>query len=199
MGQESPTGRIFSAEILLTWSNRSTNLVATLSIILMHGRHRCLSSRRRSFATERRWQSICLRPILGHFLIQSVVLGRQSNEGWVATLGAVEAGGQTFNVRRLDLNGMAGFFIEQSREDFDAIKAVIAQNARERGWLIFATHDVADSPTRFGCTASLFEKIVRCAIASGAVVLPVSQALDAVVSAGELSRLNRAIELRAEA
>ncbi len=41
------------------------------------------------------------------------------------------------------------------------------------GWLVFATHDVSESPTRFGCTPALFERIVDYAEKSGAHVLPV--------------------------
>ncbi len=89
-------------------------------------------------------------------------------------------GGQTFNSRVADLNHLKAFFIEQSRDDFESIKRTIQANARERGWLIFATHDVSDSPTRFGCTPELFEKIIQCSIQSGAKTLPVSEALECI-------------------
>jgi peptidoglycan/xylan/chitin deacetylase (PgdA/CDA1 family) len=85
--------------------------------------------------------------------------------------------GQTYNVGTTDLNYLKAFFIEQSRENFEAIREVINANAGQNGWLIFATHDVCDSPTRFGCTAQLFEKVVACVEQSGAVVLPVWAAL----------------------
>ncbi len=86
--------------------------------------------------------------------------------------------GQTFNAGVTDLNYLKAFFIEQSRENVDAIRRVIDANARSRGWLIFATHDVCDSPTRFGCTATLFEEVVNYSAKSGAVVLPVHAALE---------------------
>lgn len=82
-------------------------------------------------------------------------------------------GGQTFNIGVVDLNYLKAFFIEQSRDDFDAIKQIIDDNAQAMGWLIFATHDVSNSPTRFGCTSALFERIVNCADKSGAHVRPV--------------------------
>lgn len=85
--------------------------------------------------------------------------------------------GQTFNSGTTDLNYLKAFFIEQSRENFDAISAVIDANARARGWLIFATHDVCDSPTRYGCTPALFERVVEYSVQSGAVILPVQAAL----------------------
>ena len=82
-------------------------------------------------------------------------------------------GGQTFNVGVVDLNYLKAFFIEQSRDDFDAIKQIIDDNTQAVGWLILATHDVSDSPTRFGCAPALFERIVDYADKSGAHVLPV--------------------------
>jgi peptidoglycan/xylan/chitin deacetylase (PgdA/CDA1 family) len=85
-------------------------------------------------------------------------------------------GGQTFNRGFADLNYLKAFFIEQSRDNLDAIRAAIDGNAREQGWLIFATHDVCDTPTRFGCTPRCFEEVVRYASASGAAVLPVQEA-----------------------
>jgi peptidoglycan/xylan/chitin deacetylase (PgdA/CDA1 family) len=85
-------------------------------------------------------------------------------------------GGQTFNVGTADLNCLSAYFLEQSRENPEAIKHVIEQNRQARGWLIFATHDVSDSPTPWGCTPDFFEDIVRCALNSGARILPVIQA-----------------------
>lgn len=89
-------------------------------------------------------------------------------------------GGQTFNSGIADLNNLKAFFIEKSRDDFETIEKVIKQSVRQRGWLIFATHDVSDLPTQFGCKPALFDKIVRCAVQSGAKVLPVYEALQVV-------------------
>lgn len=85
-------------------------------------------------------------------------------------------GGQTFNAGITDLNYLKAFFIEQSREDIDGIKQVIDQNMVRNGWLIFATHDVCDSPTRFGCTPRCFRELVAYAAESGAKVLPMHEA-----------------------
>jgi peptidoglycan/xylan/chitin deacetylase (PgdA/CDA1 family) len=90
-------------------------------------------------------------------------------------------GGQTFNAGTTDLNYLKAFFIEQSRDNFGAIQRTIDESARANGWLIFATHDVCDAPTRFGCTPGLFEKVVQAAARSGATVLPVHQALQRII------------------
>lgn len=87
-------------------------------------------------------------------------------------------GGQTFNSGIADLGYLAAFFIEQSRDAPDDLKEVIDRNAEGRGWLILATHDISPTPTPYGCTPSSFEGVVRYAIASGARILPVVQALE---------------------
>jgi peptidoglycan/xylan/chitin deacetylase (PgdA/CDA1 family) len=88
------------------------------------------------------------------------------------------AGGQTFNSGTADLNLLCAFFLEQSRENPEAVKRLIDQNAQARGWLILATHDVRDTPSRFGCTPDFFEQVVRWSLESGSRILPVVEALD---------------------
>lgn len=87
------------------------------------------------------------------------------------------AGGQTFNLGITDLNYLCAFFLEKSRGNPEAVKSLIAQNARARGWLIFATHDVCADPSPFGCTPGFFEQTVQWALESGARILPVVEAL----------------------
>lgn len=86
-------------------------------------------------------------------------------------------GGQTINKGRIDLNQLSAYFIEKSRNNFQAIKDMIDWNQRERGWLIFGTHDIADKPTEFGCTPKFFEEVVRYAVDSGSLIRPVAKAL----------------------
>ena len=90
---------------------------------------------------------------------------------------ACRGGGQTFNKNRLDLSFVSAFFLEQSRDNPDAIARVVEQTCVDNGWLIFATHDVDPAPTPFGCTPSFFETVVRRAAESGAAILPMSRAL----------------------
>jgi peptidoglycan/xylan/chitin deacetylase (PgdA/CDA1 family) len=82
-------------------------------------------------------------------------------------------GSQNFNAGTTDLNYLRAYFLEKSRDDPEAVKNLIDQNRRARGWLIFATHDVCTSPTPWGCTPEFFEDIVRYAVTSGARILPV--------------------------
>jgi peptidoglycan/xylan/chitin deacetylase (PgdA/CDA1 family) len=88
------------------------------------------------------------------------------------------AGGQTYNTGTVDLNLMKAFFIEKTCGELAPIQDLIRQNAAMGGWLIFATHDVCESPTAYGCRPSFLRDIVQCAVDSGAVILPVTDALD---------------------
>jgi peptidoglycan/xylan/chitin deacetylase (PgdA/CDA1 family) len=90
------------------------------------------------------------------------------------------SGGQSGNAGTLDLNHLQAFFLEMSRNDPGAIRRAIDRNGERRGWLIFATHDVTENPSRYGCTPALFEEIVRHAVDSGARVVTVTQALAAI-------------------
>ena len=94
-------------------------------------------------------------------------------------------GGQTFNTGIVDLNYLKAFFLEQSRDDFGEIKKIIDATCQDRGWLIFATHDVCDNPTPYGCKPSFFEDVVRYSADSAATLLPVSQALDLIDAPAE--------------
>jgi peptidoglycan/xylan/chitin deacetylase (PgdA/CDA1 family) len=89
-------------------------------------------------------------------------------------------GGQKFNVGETDLNLLKAFFLEKSRDNFLSIKKVIDQNQLAKGWLIFATHDISDNPTNYGCTPHFFEEIVKYSKESGARILPVARALDEI-------------------
>jgi glycosyltransferase involved in cell wall biosynthesis len=86
-------------------------------------------------------------------------------------------GGQRINVGQIDLNQLSAFFLEKSRNNIQAVKDVIEQNRQACGWLIFATHDVTENPTPFGCTPEFFHNVVEYAVNSGAQIVPVIEAL----------------------
>jgi len=97
-----------------------------------------------------------------------------------ASFDCCRGGGQAFNAGALDLNFLKAFFLEQARNDFDLIVRLIEANNRKKGWLIFATHGVSETPTEFGCTPAFFEKVVRHSSYSGANVLTVCEALERI-------------------
>jgi peptidoglycan/xylan/chitin deacetylase (PgdA/CDA1 family) len=88
------------------------------------------------------------------------------------------AGGQTYNAGKTDLNLLKAFFLEKKRGDPGYVREIIERNSEERGWLIFATHDIDDHPSPYGCTPAFFENIVAHSLESGARILPVDEVLD---------------------
>jgi len=87
-------------------------------------------------------------------------------------------GGQAFNAGKTDLNQLSAYFLEKSRDNFQAVKDVIDHNRQACGWLILVTHDISNNPTPFGCTPEFFERVVEYAIGSGAQIVPVVEALE---------------------
>jgi peptidoglycan/xylan/chitin deacetylase (PgdA/CDA1 family) len=87
-------------------------------------------------------------------------------------------GGQTFNIGTVDLNYLSAYFLEKSRDAPDLVRQVIDQNQQAPGWLIFATHDICENPTPWGCTPQFFAEIVQYAVDSGARILPVFKAYE---------------------
>jgi peptidoglycan/xylan/chitin deacetylase (PgdA/CDA1 family) len=89
-------------------------------------------------------------------------------------------GGQTFNVGTVDVNQLWSYFLEKTRDQIQPVVDLIEANREARGWLIFSTHDICASPSPYGCTEQYFEKVVQLAVASGARILPVCSALEAI-------------------
>lgn len=94
------------------------------------------------------------------------------------------AGGQTLNSGKTDLNQLSAFFLEKTKGNLQPVKDLIDQNKAARGWVVFATHDVASDPSPFGCTPEFFESVVQYAMDSGARILPVVKALESIRASG---------------
>ena len=93
-------------------------------------------------------------------------------------------GGQTHNAGTADLGLLKSYFLEKSKGDIGQITRAIDESRQDNGWLIFSTHDVCESPTAYGCTPSFFEQVVRYAVDSGARVLAVAEAMNAIETSG---------------
>jgi peptidoglycan/xylan/chitin deacetylase (PgdA/CDA1 family) len=89
-------------------------------------------------------------------------------------------GGQKSNRGPTDLNQVAAFFLEKSRDNIAIVKQEIDRNAEVPGWLVFATHDISEHPSPYGCTPGFFEQVVEYALASGSRILPVVKAIAAL-------------------
>ena len=82
------------------------------------------------------------------------------------------------NAGMVDFNLLRSTSLYTGGRDLDEVSALIRRNHEIGGWLIFYTHDVAEQPSRYGCTPDYFETVVRAAAGSGSQVLTVGAALD---------------------
>jgi len=189
MGRTAPTGEIFQREDL-------TELIQQGHELACHTFDHCHSwetAPAEFEASIERNQRAAAELLPGHRMTTfSYPISHprpQTKDRTARHYGCARGGGQTFNSGTVDLNYLNAFFLEQSRDDFAAIQRTMDANAQANGWLILATHDVCESPTRFGCTPGLFERVVAYAAGSGASVQPVGEAcrrVTASVSAGQL-------------
>jgi peptidoglycan/xylan/chitin deacetylase (PgdA/CDA1 family) len=184
MGTDAPTGRIFSPKDLAplleqrhelachtfahcdSWDTDATRFDASLE-----ENHRALQR----FAPGVSFRSFSYPLTSPHPSVKRVAARRFET---------CRGGEQTFNSGLADLALLNSYFIEKSAHRPEAIKATIDANAAVRGWLIFSTHDVSESPTPYGCTPQLFERVLDWSLASGATVLPVAEARDAIFNTG---------------
>jgi peptidoglycan/xylan/chitin deacetylase (PgdA/CDA1 family) len=91
-------------------------------------------------------------------------------------------GGQLTNVGMSDFNLLKAYFLDRRNNlDINTVRKMIDYNTSSKGWLIFATHDVADSPSRYGCTPKFFREVVEHTARSGALILPVGKAYDKIL------------------
>ncbi len=77
----------------------------------------------------------------------------------------------------VDLNLLRANQLYSGSVSLVSVKEQIERARREKGWLIFYTHDIASTPTRYGCTPTYFEEAVRSAVESGARIVTVSEAV----------------------
>lgn len=74
-----------------------------------------------------------------------------------------------------DLNLLRANSLYGGLERFAEIESLVTENERQKGWLIFYTHDVRSHPSPFGCTPQLLEKVVTLTLERGFNVVPVEE------------------------
>jgi peptidoglycan/xylan/chitin deacetylase (PgdA/CDA1 family) len=62
----------------------------------------------------------------------------------------------------------------------DKLRRALDETQERNGWLIFATHDVADPPSWIGCSPRLLDDVVTAVMAENMTCLPIRDALAAV-------------------
>lgn len=77
-----------------------------------------------------------------------------------------------------DMQFLRAVEIRQPEEHVKGLTHWIEDVAAAPGWLIFFVHDVAETPTPYGCTPASLDLLVGHALASGCTILTVDAALD---------------------
>jgi peptidoglycan/xylan/chitin deacetylase (PgdA/CDA1 family) len=97
-------------------------------------------------------------------------------------------GGQATNVKLIDLNLLKAYFLDKRNHvDISSVKKIIDYNASNCGWLIFATHDVTENPSPFGCTPKFLDEVVNHAVRSGTLILTVREACERILISNSCS------------
>jgi peptidoglycan/xylan/chitin deacetylase (PgdA/CDA1 family) len=81
------------------------------------------------------------------------------------------------NAGMIDLAQLKAIPLEQRRWTPEEIDAFVAKTKASAGWVVFFTHDVAESPTPLGCTPVMLAYVLEKLEASGIEVLPVKHAM----------------------
>jgi peptidoglycan/xylan/chitin deacetylase (PgdA/CDA1 family) len=84
------------------------------------------------------------------------------------------------NGPNVDLNLLRANSLYGDIDSADAARRLILENENRRGWLIFYSHDVADKPSRFGCTPALLEAVVSFARERGSKMMTVADVVGAL-------------------
>ncbi|WP_082523832.1 polysaccharide deacetylase family protein [Methylobacterium sp. Leaf399] len=87
------------------------------------------------------------------------------------------AGVPGVNAGRIDLGYLRAVELADGFADRAAIRAWIARAVRERGWLIFFSHGIAQVPEPWGCHPDLLRFAVAEAGTQGARIVPVAEAV----------------------
>lgn len=108
---------------------------------------------------------------LGNFGLTSKRLATQHYRSVRITGGGLQVGAA-------DLNALCSERLYQGAITDKQIHDLSMATARNRGWLIFYTHDVEANPSPYGCKPELLELAVDAALEAGCRVLPVNEAID---------------------
>jgi peptidoglycan/xylan/chitin deacetylase (PgdA/CDA1 family) len=82
-------------------------------------------------------------------------------------------GGQALNRSTIDLNHVKSFFLDyRTAGSRDVVARLIDAACEVRGWLVFSTHDVAESPSKYGCDPAFLDFVVGYCREARAVIAP---------------------------
>jgi len=78
----------------------------------------------------------------------------------------------------VDLNLLRSNSLYGELDQFEKARRLILENEKEKGWLIFYSHDVRSKPSPYGCAPSLLESTAAFAIEHGCRILTVRGVLE---------------------
>ena len=81
------------------------------------------------------------------------------------------------NAGLIDLAQLRAVPLEHRRWVPEEIDAAVARASAARGWVVFFTHDVSDSPSPFGCTPAMLDYTLERLSKAGVETIPVRQAM----------------------
>lgn len=81
-----------------------------------------------------------------------------------------------WNGPHVDLNLLKANSLCGNLDRLKFVEHLILENEREKGWLIFYTHDVRPNPSVYGCTPELLESVAATG-KRGGEILPVAEVL----------------------
>jgi peptidoglycan/xylan/chitin deacetylase (PgdA/CDA1 family) len=82
-----------------------------------------------------------------------------------------------FNGPMVDLNMLRANSLYGDQSNRAKVRDLLLENERRQSWLIFYTHDVSPTPSKYGCTPELLEFAVSFATQSCARVSTIAEAL----------------------
>jgi len=91
------------------------------------------------------------------------------------------------NIGRIDRSLLRANRIYSRLGNIDALTRLIELNHDVGGWLVFCTHDVADSPSAYGCRPDELERLVHSAARCGSKVLPIRDAIEELMKANDFA------------
>lgn len=101
---------------------------------------------------------------------------------------------QGVNGPEVDLNLLRANSLYGDRDKCGQVQELIMENEQRRTWLIFYSHDVDGTPSRFGCTPELLEFAVALASERNGRILPVAEVVAELVgSPTESTHISKAL------
>lgn len=90
----------------------------------------------------------------------------------------------------VDLNLLRANSLYGGCDKADGYGTLFNLDAKRRSWLIFYTHDVCETPSPFGCTPSLLERVVSMALVRGFQIAPVQDVVSKLKCASSITSQN---------